>query len=280
MDYDPEFRRYNLHNAPYSRDRECYISGEPFVLGECDLCKICEHGCQPRQEIQLIHCSGAEWCDCYETRTAHGEAIIIATDGACRNNGYANAEAAVGIFCNVDSNNNRSFVLNDARPTSQRAELSAAIHALREARNMFVNGNLHGKRLQEVVIKTDSAYLVNSMTTYIIKWRDNDYTNARGRPVVNQDLFRELDAICNRLNDIGIQARFWLVPRSQNMQADKLANAALDGIDWKDFNENDWFEEETKPYIHRRSFPWAAGDLYALGVYHDRHYDSDSDGFL
>jgi ribonuclease HI len=205
-------------------------------------------------------------------RRAHGDAIIIATDGACRNNGYPDAEAACGIFCNVNSNNNKSFKLTDARPTNQRAELYAAVHALRTARNMFANGNLN-RHLSEVVIKTDSAYLVNSMTSYIIKWRNNDYTNARGLPVVNQDLFRELDVICNRLADIGVQARFWRVPRDQNMQADKLANAALDGVDWKTFSEDDWFEGGSKPYIHRRDTPTAGVNLYAVSAY---RYDSSS----
>jgi ribonuclease HI len=242
---DPHFRRFIPPNRPYSRDRECYISGEPFVLGICEICEICEYSCRPHQKIQLMCCSEAEWCDCEAARTAHGEAIIIATDGACRNNGYADAEAACGIFCN-----NKSFLFDDARPTSQRAELFAAIYALRKVTNMFANGNIRG-RFSEVVIKTDSAYMVNSMTTYVVKWRSNGYTNARGLPVVNQDLFQDLDAICNRLDDLGYQPRFWLVPRSQNMQADKLANAALDGVNWKHFSENDWFEGETKPYIHR-----------------------------
>lgn len=130
---------------------------------------------------------------------------------------------------------------------------------------MFANGNLD-RHLCEVVIKTDSAYLVNSMTSYVIKWRNNNYTNARGRPVANQDLFRELDAICNRLADIRVQARFWLVPRSQNMQADKLANAALDGVNWKDFSEDDWFEGGVKPYIHGREVLWEQETPFAAGV--------------
>lgn len=242
------------------------------MRGRCDACEICDYGCHPDQEIELVPCLEAEWCHCQETRAAHGDAIIIATDGACRNNGYADAEAACGIFCNVNSYNNKSFILTDGRPTNQRAELYAAVHALRTARNMFANGNLD-QHLSEVVIKTDSAYLVNSMTSYIIKWRNNDYTNARGLPVVNQDLFRELDAICNRLADIDVQARFWRVSRHQNIQADKLANAALDGIDWKTFSEDDWFEGGVKPYIHRRDVPMAGVRPLAVSAY---RYDSSS----
>jgi ribonuclease HI len=275
MSQDPESRRYvpsEIWDAGYDLcDLECYISNERFVLGRCDACKICDYYCIANDEIELTRCLDTDECWC-GARRAHGDAIIIATDGACRNNGYPDAEAACGIFCNVNSNNNKSFKLTDARPTNQRAELYAAVHALRTARNMFANGNLN-RHLSEVVIKTDSAYLVNSMTSYIIKWRNNDYTNARGLPVVNQDLFRELDVICNRLADIGVQARFWRVPRDQNMQADKLANAALDGVDWKTFSEDDWFEGGSKPYIHRRDTPTAGVNLYAVSAY---RYDSSS----
>lgn len=280
MSQHPESRRYvpsEIWDAGYDLcDLECYISNERFVLGRCDACRICDYGCQHHQEIELVRCSEADWCHCQETRAAHGDAIIIATDGACRNNGYPDAEAACGIFCNVNSNNNKFFKLTDARPTSQRAELFAAVHALRTARNMFANGNLN-RHLSEVVIKTDSAYLVNSMTSYVIKWRNNDYTNARGLPVVNQDLFRDLDAICNRLADIGVQARFWRVPRCQNMQADKLANAALDGIDWKTFSEDDWFEGGVKPYIHQRDTPRPGFNLGAISAYRYDTSSSDDD---
>jgi ribonuclease HI len=98
------------------------------------------------------------------------------------------------------------------------------------AKNMFLNGNLD-KHIREVVIKTDSAYLVNSMVDYIVTWKRNGFINARGHPVASRDLIEMIDDICYELNWHGFQARFWHVPRSQNMQADKLANAALDGMD-------------------------------------------------
>ena len=41
------------------------------------------------------------------------------------------------------------------------------------------------------------------------------------------------------LEDEGVDVRFWHVLRTQNKQADKLANAALDGVDYKQFDEDD-----------------------------------------
>jgi hypothetical protein len=49
------------------------------------------------------------------------------------------------------------------------------------------------QEIKQVVIKSDSAYLVNSMVTHVEKWRLNNYTSSRDRPVVNADLLRGLD---------------------------------------------------------------------------------------
>lgn len=116
---------------------------------------------------------------------------------------------------------------------------------------MFANGGFkHEGYIDEVIIKTDSAYVVNSMTTWIKKWRNNGYMNAKNLPLVNQDLIQQLDSLCNRLGDLGIQARFWKVSRAWNMQADKLANAALNGSDGKYFSEDEFFEGDVKPRFH------------------------------
>lgn len=90
------------------------------------------------------------------------------------------------------------------------------------------------------------------MTSWIIKWRSNGYTNARGLPLVNRDLFKKADELCDELADIGIQTRFWKVPRGRNEQADKLANACLDGYDddWKQWSMYDWYEGGDEPFVH------------------------------
>lgn len=158
-----------------------------------------------------------------------GHAIIIATDGACRNNGRAGAVAGCGIYWGRNNMHNKSFQLNDGvRPTSQRAELSAAIHALSKFRNILANGGYKNSGpIDEIVIKTDSAYVVNSMTDWIVKWRYNGYLNARGLPLCNRDLIEELDDLCDEIDELGVQACFWQVPRSSNMDADELARQAI-----------------------------------------------------
>jgi len=159
----------------------------------------------------------------------HGRYILIATEGACSNNGRADAVAGCGVFWGQNNTHNKSFQLNDGvRPTSQRAELSAAIYALSKFRNIYANGGFkHSGRIDKVVIKTDSAYVVNGMTDWVVKWRGNGYLNARGVTVSNKDLIQELDDLCDEIDDLGVQACFWQVPRSSNTDADELARDAI-----------------------------------------------------
>jgi len=170
-----------------------------------------------------FHCN-----ECYNL-IAHGHAIVIATDGTCNHNDRPDAVAACGIFFNVDSPHNKAFQIHDRPSISQRAELRAAVYALRAFTKMLTAGHFRKKGyVSEVIIKSDSAYLVNGMTSWVINWRANGYMNSRGQHLRNQGLFRELDRLCNDLMMLGVQTRFWHVPREDNQQADKLANAALD----------------------------------------------------
>lgn len=86
------------------------------------------------------------------------------------------------------------------------------------------------------------------MTCHINKWRSNGFVNAKKKSVANQDLFEWLDYIIFELADSGCQARFWHVPRVRNMPADNLANAALDGLDWKNFGKEELFAGGPLPF--------------------------------
>ena len=233
------------------RDHICYVSGQNFVRARCDHHYICD--CSSLYDlVHLIPCEASYACDQCHNLTAHGHAIVIATDGACRNNGRPDAIASCGVFFNVDSYHNKAFKVHDRRPTSQRAELRAAIYALGSFTKMFTSGYVENKGyVTEVIIKSDSAYLVNGMTSWIIAWRQNGYLNSLGYNLKNQGLFRKLDRLCNNLAMMGVQVRFWKVPREENQQADKLANAVLDGTRWKGLSVEDWFgDDPSRPVVH------------------------------
>jgi len=152
--------------------------------------------------------------------------IGVYIDGACPGNGTSAAKGGYGVYFGSDSQFNVSKPLKEtSRQTSQRAELTAALVALNQIERIVKIELENGTRLNPFVIMTDSAYLVNSLTSHVYKWRVNDYTAASGRQVANRDLFErvdyKLDAMANGRQDIDVL--FWKVDRSDNEDADALA---------------------------------------------------------
>lgn len=54
------------------------------------------------------------------------------------------------------------------------------------------------------------------------------YRTAKGTPAVNQEVFENLDIMAEELNELGVGVSFCHVLRADNVEADELANAALD----------------------------------------------------
>lgn len=53
------------------------------------------------------------------------------------------------------------------------------------------------------------AYLVNSMTDFITKWRVNGYRTSKSIPVVNHELFASIDKEVDALGILGVKVSFW-----------------------------------------------------------------------
>ncbi|KAF2234790.1 ribonuclease H-like protein [Viridothelium virens] len=165
----------------------------------------------------------------------HDQAIVVSIDGACRGNGTRYATAAYGVY--FASNSPYSFAeeSSECNPTNQKAELEAAIEALRFIRDMWRSEQ--DWDIERVIIKADSEYVVKSMTSWVDKWNENGYINCKGLPVTNAELFDTLDDLIRELNQEGVGVQFWHVPRRFNTCADEWANGALDeaeglDVDW------------------------------------------------
>lgn len=65
--------------------------------------------------------------------------------------------------------------------TNNRMEMTAAIEALRQL-----------TRPCQVVITTDSQYLVKGMTEWIVGWQRKGWRNSKKEPVLNKDLWEQL----------------------------------------------------------------------------------------
>lgn len=88
----------------------------------------------------------------------------------------------------VSESGEESFGI-EVNTTSNRMELQAVIEALKER-------ELHSK----IQIFTDSEYVKNGITQWIIRWKRSKWKTSSRKPVKNRDLWEKLDRARNRLN--------------------------------------------------------------------------------
>ncbi|KAH8799784.1 ribonuclease H-like domain-containing protein [Xylogone sp. PMI_703] len=167
-------------------------------------------------------------------RSNDGERLIY-TDGACRNNGQANAAAGYAFTFGrrFASQSARAYEhpyktfearLEEEGPggdrypqTSNRAELRAVIAAL-------AYRSWHGEGAQKLVIATDSEYVVSGATQWAWNWWSNGWRTVDQEPVKNQDLWKLLlGQVLHLREKCGITVEFWKIPREWNMVADRKA---------------------------------------------------------
>ena len=136
----------------------------------------------------------------------------IYTDGACSGNPGPGGWGAV-IFDNENKQKNISG--SEENTTNNRMELSAAIMALEE-----VNMN------SEITIFTDSTYVKNGITEWVLKWKENGWKNSNKEPVKNKDLWEKLDNLCEQ-NTINWKWVKGHASNKYNNLADELATKAI-----------------------------------------------------
>lgn len=178
------------------------------------------------EEWTYVACDEDRLCPHCEWLAPHVDCIVIAVDGACEGNGMTGARAAAGVFVGKTSQYNKSVLLAEPNATNQVAELRAGILALHQVMDIWSKWSRE-ERLQMVVIKSDSEYLVKGMTERVFKWESNGYRTCKGTPVKNWELLKQLDGLIRNLNELDVEVLFWHVLRSRNTEADELASRAL-----------------------------------------------------
>ena len=81
--------------------------------------------------------------------------------------------------------------------TNNRMELTAVIESLRELRVLAAS---RSDISTKAVIYTDSQYVQKGITDWIIKWKQNAWRTSDKKPVKNQDLWVELDALAGEFS--------------------------------------------------------------------------------
>ncbi|KAF8120344.1 ribonuclease H-like domain-containing protein [Boletus edulis] len=163
---------------------------------------------------------------------------VVYTDGACANNGTLGAASGIGIAFGTE--NDRCFQFSipvddpidpGGKRTSQRAELLAALQGLNKIADYDEGFFAHSSRTRrkgsdepEIVITTDSEYVVKGVTEWLPVWKKNGMRKPNGQRPSNLDLFLKLDAeVVKREREHDCKVMFWYIERGYNTIADGLA---------------------------------------------------------
>lgn len=136
--------------------------------------------------------------------------VQLITDGACLGNPGPGGWAAILRY----GDKKRELSGSSPQTTNNRMELTAAIEGLRAI-----------KEPVEVEVVTDSEYLKNGITQWIHGWKRNGWKTSAKKPVVNQDLWTELDQLVSNHKVVWTWTKGH-ANHEDNNRADELATQA------------------------------------------------------
>ena len=108
----------------------------------------------------------------------------VYTDGACSGNPGPGGWGTVIYFSDGSV---QELGGGEAQTTNNRMEMQAAIKALAYLAS--------SGRTEPVALYTDSEYVKNGITKWLAGWKKKGWKTAAGKPVLNQDLWNELDVL-------------------------------------------------------------------------------------
>ena len=141
--------------------------------------------------------------------------VEIYADGACRGNPGPGGWGAVLMY----DGREKELSGAEAHTTNNRMELLAVIRALESLKKPGVSARIY----------TDSQYVIKGIKEWIANWKARGWRTADKKPVKNQDLWEQLDALAAK-HDLEWH---WVRGHSGiegNERVDKLANLAIDAM--------------------------------------------------
>ncbi len=144
-------------------------------------------------------------------------AIEAATDGACSGNPGPGGWGGLIIF---DDNSELEIGGSEQNTTNNRMELTAAIKTLEKLKTYKLKENFK--------LRTDSKYVIEGYTKWIINWKRNGWKTSSGKSVQNLDLWQKIDQL--RINGLIMEYVKGHSGDKQNDRVDKIATNYSKGI--------------------------------------------------
>jgi ribonuclease HI len=139
------------------------------------------------------------------------DTIYIYSDGACKGNPGVGGWGALL----VTDGHRKEICGGEADTTNNRMEMTAVIRALESL-----------KRPSTVEVHTDSQYVQKGISEWMAGWKRRNWRTADGKPVKNQDLWLQLDALA-QLHRIEWKWVRGHAGHPENERADELANQGV-----------------------------------------------------
>lgn len=156
------------------------------------------------------------------------ERIDLYTDGGCRGNGKENNVGAWAFRLEYWVDEELKAVKEDSEgmtdTTNNVQELRGMINGLKAINNKEI----------EVRAFSDSAYVLNGITSWIEGWKKKGWINSKKEKVANKELWIELDKLKHEFMNLNFVKVKGHSDNEGNNRVDKLLNDTMDNIDKED----------------------------------------------
>ncbi len=139
------------------------------------------------------------------------DTVYIYSDGACKGNPGVGGWGALLVA----GGHRKEIYGGEADTTNNHMEMTAVIRALESL-----------KRPSTVEVHTDSQYVQKGISEWMAGWKRRNWRTADGKPVKNQDLWLQLDALA-QLHRIEWKWVRGHAGHPENERADELANQGV-----------------------------------------------------
>lgn len=163
------------------------------------------------------------------------------TDGACKGNNSTDKSKAFGgwgyYLYSTDDQYEQSNYGGAVPTTNNIMEMTAMIEGMQDFVQLLQDEKLAESRAS-LHIYTDSKYVYSGLTDWIKGWKKNGWKTASKKPVLNVELWKQLDILYQNLvkglKSCKITHVYGHAGNPGNEKADELANQGVDFIKSQD----------------------------------------------